>query len=85
MAGSAAFFAPLTRTVPSSGLPPRMTNLSMEGCPNLNTANAELVNHGADLNSTGSVGRSGAGRLLTFLIRILDQRTVLLWPGRHNS
>ena len=29
MAGSAAFLAPLMRTVPSSGLPPRMTNLSM--------------------------------------------------------
>src|SRR5438067_9872360 len=29
MAGSAAFFAPLMRTVPSSGFPPRMTNLSM--------------------------------------------------------
>jgi hypothetical protein len=29
MQGRAAFFAPLTRTVPSSGSPPRMTNLSM--------------------------------------------------------
>ena len=29
MQGSAAFFAPLTRTVPSSGSPPRITNLSM--------------------------------------------------------
>ena len=29
MQGSAAFFAPLTRTVPRSGSPPRMTNLSM--------------------------------------------------------
>ena len=29
MQGSAAFLAPLTRTVPSSGSPPRMTNLSM--------------------------------------------------------
>src|SRR5512140_814078 len=29
IAGSAAFFAPLTLMVPSRGLPPRMTNLSM--------------------------------------------------------
>jgi len=29
MQGSAAFLAPLTRTVPSSGSPPRMTNLSI--------------------------------------------------------
>ena len=29
MAGSAAFLAPLMRTVPSRGLPPRITNLSM--------------------------------------------------------
>src|ERR1035438_6949984 len=29
MQGSAAFFAPLIRTVPSSGLPPRITSLSM--------------------------------------------------------
>src|SRR5277367_6396565 len=29
MQGSAEFFAPLTRIVPSSGLPPRITNLSM--------------------------------------------------------
>src|SRR5581483_11346332 len=29
MAGSAAFFAPLMRTVPSNGFPPRMTNLSI--------------------------------------------------------
>src|SRR6478736_2643950 len=29
MAGSAAFLAPLTRIVPSSGLPPRITNLSI--------------------------------------------------------
>ena len=31
MQGSAAFFAPLTRMVPSSGSPPRMTSLSIEG------------------------------------------------------
>src|SRR5512140_1228035 len=30
MQGGAAFFAPETRTVPTSGLPPRITNLSME-------------------------------------------------------
>jgi hypothetical protein len=30
MQGSAEFFAPETRTVPTSGLPPRMTNLSMK-------------------------------------------------------
>src|SRR5207248_1235997 len=30
IAGSAAFLAPETRTVPSSGLPPRITNLSIE-------------------------------------------------------
>src|SRR5579863_2280243 len=30
MQGSAEFFAPDTRMVPTSGLPPRMTNLSME-------------------------------------------------------
>ena len=29
MQGSAEFFAPETRIVPMSGLPPRMTNLSM--------------------------------------------------------
>src|SRR5438128_4675027 len=29
IAGSAAFLAPLMRTVPSSGLPPRITNLSI--------------------------------------------------------
>jgi hypothetical protein len=29
MHGNAAFFAPLIRTVPSSGFPPRITNLSM--------------------------------------------------------
>src|ERR1039458_282964 len=29
MQGSAAFFAPLIRTVPSSGLPPRITSLSI--------------------------------------------------------
>jgi hypothetical protein len=29
MQGSAEFFAPLTRIVPSSGFPPRITNLSM--------------------------------------------------------
>src|SRR5258708_25380156 len=29
MQGSAAFFAPLTRTVPSKGEPPRITSLSM--------------------------------------------------------
>jgi hypothetical protein len=29
MQGSAEFLAPETRTVPTSGLPPRMTNLSM--------------------------------------------------------
>src|SRR3954447_4583100 len=29
MAGSAAFLAPLMRTVPSRGFPPRITNLSM--------------------------------------------------------
>src|SRR5262245_30482644 len=29
IAGSAAFLAPLTRIVPSSGFPPRMTNLSI--------------------------------------------------------
>ena len=30
MQGSAEFFAPETRMVPTSGLPPRMTNLSMD-------------------------------------------------------
>ena len=30
MQGSAEFFAPETRIVPTSGLPPRMTNLSIE-------------------------------------------------------
>jgi hypothetical protein len=29
MAGKAAFLAPLTRMVPSSGFPPRITNLSI--------------------------------------------------------
>src|SRR5271165_5881629 len=29
IAGKAAFFAPLTRMLPSSGLPPRMTSLSI--------------------------------------------------------
>ena len=29
MQGRAAFFAPLTRTVPRRGSPPRMTNLSI--------------------------------------------------------
>src|SRR5579863_79910 len=33
MQGSAAFFAPLTRIVPSSGSPPRMTSLSISVSP----------------------------------------------------
>ena len=32
IAGSAAFFAPLIRTVPSRGFPPRITNLSIRSC-----------------------------------------------------
>ena len=39
MAGSAAFLAPLTRIVPSSGLPPRITNLSIR--PSILMAKAE--------------------------------------------
>ena len=47
MAGSAAFFAPLIRTVPSSGLPPRMTNLSIGEFPNLTLRTPNLWYHGA--------------------------------------
>ena len=60
MAGSAAFFAPLMRMVPTSGLPPRMTSLSMKGFPVRMNTRARL-GHGAFTHCTRDARHSRWG------------------------
>src|SRR3954464_4401075 len=53
MQGRAEFFAPEMRTVPTSGLPPRITNLSMEVSSGFPVAEIRIARNGC--------GWSGAG------------------------
>src|SRR5437762_10162311 len=64
MQGSAAFFAPLTRTVPSSGSPPRITNLSMKSpCRHIVAGNTEEI---VDGKGTGAGDEHRVAALLLF-------------------
>src|ERR1035437_7847226 len=81
MQGSAAFLAPLTRTVPSSGSPPRMTNLSMDeslqgycsgecaGGLLIGRARAKAINH------RGHWGHRGKSPPSTRSGQVFSQRT----------
>src|SRR5580700_11165638 len=76
MQGSAAFFAPLTRTVPRSGSPPRITNLTMDGslqgyCSGdvaaellLGLARVRVARIKNTINHTGQGGHRGKPQLL---------------------